>query len=78
MTKYLSICKKKGWKVGDIDEFLDLGEAEMAIIKMKVALAKALVEKGRRRTCRRRTWRKCPAQTSPDSPKWRGQIPTYP
>lgn len=35
--------EKNGWKVGDIDEFLDLNEAEMAIIEMKVALAKALV-----------------------------------
>ena len=37
--------EKNGWKVGDIDEFLDLNEAEMAIIEMKVALAKALVAK---------------------------------
>lgn len=35
----------KGWTVGDIDEFLGLDEAEMAIVEMKVALAKALVEK---------------------------------
>ena len=37
--------EKNGWKVGDIDEFLDLNEAEMAIIEMKVALAKVLVAK---------------------------------
>lgn len=37
--------ERKGWKVGDIDEFLDLNEAELEIIEMKVALAKALVAK---------------------------------
>ncbi|MCQ2091020.1 MAG: helix-turn-helix domain-containing protein [Fibrobacter sp.] len=37
--------EKNGWKVGDIDEFLGLSEAEMAIIEMKVALAKALIAK---------------------------------
>jgi len=35
----------KGWKVGDIDEFLGLDKAEMAIVDMKVALSKAIVEK---------------------------------
>jgi len=38
----------KGWVIGDIDEFLGLDEAEMAIVEMKVALAKALVEKRKR------------------------------
>ena len=37
-----------GWTVGDIDGFLGLDEAEMAIVEMKVALAKALVEKRKR------------------------------
>ena len=37
--------EKKGWKVGDIDEYLGLSPAEMAIVEMKVALAKALVAK---------------------------------
>ena len=37
--------EKKGWKVGDVDEFLSLSPAEMAIVEMKVALAKALVDK---------------------------------
>lgn len=37
--------EKKGWKVGDVDEFLSLNPAEMAIVEMKVALAKALVDK---------------------------------
>ena len=31
--------QKKGWVVGDVDEFLDLNPAEMAIVEMKVALA---------------------------------------
>ncbi len=29
--------QKKGWKVGDVDEFLGLSPAEMAIVEMKVA-----------------------------------------
>lgn len=37
--------EKKGWKVGDVDEFLSLSPAEMAIVEMKVALAKALIDK---------------------------------
>jgi len=37
--------QKKGWKVGDVDEFLGLSPAEMAIVEMKVALAKALIAK---------------------------------
>lgn len=37
--------KKNGWKVGDIDEFLGLNEAEVALVEMKVSLAKALLEK---------------------------------
>ena len=37
--------QKMGWKVGDVDEFLGLSHAEMAIVEMKVALAKALVAK---------------------------------
>jgi DNA-binding XRE family transcriptional regulator len=40
--------ESKGWTVGDIDGFLGLDEAEMAIVEMKVALAKALVEKRKR------------------------------
>ena len=30
--------QKNGWNVGDIDEYLGLSPAEMAIIEMKVAL----------------------------------------
>ncbi len=41
--------EKNGWKVGDVDEFLGLSPAEMAIVEMKVALAKALVEKRKAR-----------------------------
>ncbi len=37
--------ESKGWKVGDIDQFLGLDSAEMAIVEMKMALAKALIEK---------------------------------
>ena len=41
--------QKKGWKVGDIDEYLGLSPAEMAIVEMKVALAEALIAK--RKAC---------------------------
>lgn len=41
--------KKKGWKVGDVDEYLGLSPAEMAIVEMKAALAKALIAK--RKAC---------------------------
>ena len=37
--------QKKGWKVGDVDEFLGLNPAEMAIVEMKTSLAKALIAK---------------------------------
>jgi DNA-binding XRE family transcriptional regulator len=37
--------ESKGWKFGDVDEFLGLDKAEMAIVEMKVALAKAIVNK---------------------------------
>jgi DNA-binding XRE family transcriptional regulator len=35
----------KGWKIGDIDEFLGLDKAEMAIVEMKFTLSKAIIEK---------------------------------
>ena len=41
--------KKKGWKIGDVDEYLGLTPAEMAIVEMKAALAKALIAK--RKAC---------------------------
>ena len=37
--------ESNGWKVGDIDQFLGLDAAEMAIVEMKMALAKTLIEK---------------------------------
>lgn len=39
--------QKKGWVVGDVDEFLELNPAEMAIVEMKVALARASLLKGK-------------------------------
>ena len=30
--------QKKGWAVRDVDEFLDLNPAEMAIVEMEIAL----------------------------------------
>ena len=41
----LKKLEAKGWKLGDIDEFLGLDKAEMAIVEMKAALAKAIVDK---------------------------------
>ena len=32
--------EKKGWKVGDVDEYLGLTPAEMVIVEMKTELAK--------------------------------------
>ena len=37
--------QKKGWIVGEVGDFLGLSPAEMTIVEMKVALAKALVAK---------------------------------
>ena len=37
--------ENNGWKVGEIDQFLGLDSAEMAIVEMKMALAKTLIEK---------------------------------
>ena len=37
--------ESNGWKVGDVDQFLGLDSAEMAIVEMKMALAKTLIEK---------------------------------
>ena len=37
--------EKKGWKVGDVDEYLGLTPAEMVIVEMKTELAKALAVK---------------------------------
>jgi hypothetical protein len=35
----------RGWKVGDISDFLGLDNAEMALVNMKIALAEAIVRK---------------------------------
>jgi len=40
--------EKKGWKSGSAGEFLELSDAELAVIDLKLALARALKE------CRRR------------------------
>jgi len=37
--------ESKGWTVGDIDGFLGLDKAELAIVEMKVALSKAISDK---------------------------------
>lgn len=42
--------ERAGWKVGDAKEFLDLSEAELAVIDVRVSLAREL---RRRRTARK-------------------------
>ena len=37
--------QSKGWVVGDVDDFLDLDQADLAIIDMKLALADTIVRK---------------------------------
>lgn len=34
--------EQKGWRVGSVKEFLDLSEAESAVLEVRVALAQAL------------------------------------
>jgi predicted XRE-type DNA-binding protein len=41
--------KKKGWKVGSVDEFLDLTPEESAYIEMKLRLSESLRKRRRRR-----------------------------
>jgi DNA-binding XRE family transcriptional regulator len=36
---------KKGWKTGSTKEFLDLSDAELAVIELKLALASALKQR---------------------------------
>ena len=36
--------EKSGWKVGSVDEFLDLSPDEVAYIEMKIALSESLRE----------------------------------
>ena len=40
----LKALKADGWKIGTVQELLDLSDEEMAFIEMKVALAKAMKE----------------------------------
>jgi len=39
--------ERAGWKVGDTKEFLELDDAEMAVIELRVSLAKELRERRR-------------------------------
>ena len=41
--------EKKGWKVGSVDEFLDLTSEELAYIEMKLRLSENLRKRRRRR-----------------------------
>ncbi len=41
--------EKAGWKVGSVEEFLDLSEEEVAFIEMKLALAKYLRDRRKRK-----------------------------
>ena len=39
--------ERAGWKVGDAKDFLELDDAEMAVIELRVSLAKELRERRR-------------------------------
>jgi len=39
----------KGWKFGDVQDFLELSDEEMAFIEMKLALGKSLKERRQRK-----------------------------
>jgi DNA-binding XRE family transcriptional regulator len=39
----------KGWKFGDVQDFLDLSDEEVAIIEMKLALGRMLKERRQRK-----------------------------
>ena len=41
--------QKKGWKVGSVDEFLDLSPEESAYIEMKMRLSESLRNRRKRR-----------------------------
>jgi len=41
--------EKAGWKVGSVEEFLELSEQEVAFIEMKLALAKYLRDRRKRK-----------------------------
>ena len=41
--------EKHGWKVGSVDEFLDLSPQESAYVELKLALSRSLQERRRRR-----------------------------
>ncbi|MBO4435298.1 MAG: helix-turn-helix transcriptional regulator [Fibrobacter sp.] len=55
--------EKKGWKFGDVDEYLGLTPAEMVIVEMKAELAKALIKK-RKKSGMSQTEASAKAQTS--------------
>jgi len=41
--------KAKGWKFGDVQDFLELSDEEMAIIEMKLALGRSLKARRQRK-----------------------------
>jgi hypothetical protein len=47
--KESAALEAEGWKVGTVDELLDLSDEDMLFIEMKIALAKALQEKRKRK-----------------------------
>jgi len=48
--------ERAGWRVGDAKEFLQLDEAEMAVIEMRVSLATALRERRREQKISQQTF----------------------
>ena len=47
-TKHKEL-KTKGWKFGDVQEFLELSDEEVALIEMKLALGRSLKERRQRK-----------------------------
>jgi DNA-binding XRE family transcriptional regulator len=41
--------ERRGWKVGSVDEFLDLTPEESAYVELKLALSRSLQERRRRK-----------------------------
>jgi DNA-binding XRE family transcriptional regulator len=42
--KKMELLKSKGWKVGSVEEFLDLSEEELAYIEIRISLSRLIKE----------------------------------
>jgi len=67
------LLEKKGWKVGSVDEFLDLTPEESAYIEMKVRLSEQLRQRRQRKRLSQVEFAKL-NRASPGWPRWRAAI----